>query len=405
MNELVRTENPFGDAIAARPSATGQTDQQRAIAEVQAAMVIARANPRDERQAMDRILNACQRQTLAEVAIYSYARGGSDISGPSIRLAEALAQNWGNIQFGIRELDQTGGKSVVQAFAWDVETNVRLEMTFEVPHVRHTRQGARKLEDPRDIYETVANNGARRLRACILSIVPGDVVEAAVTQCEATMHARADTSAEAVQKLVAAFGQYDVTKAQIEARIQRRVDAIQPAQIVSLRKIYASLRDGMSTPVDWFEVDVIEATAEKQAGNAGLKAALKKRAITEAHDPETGEIQRSPESGVEAPAANGAGQPPANGAGSGAASAARGNGNGWQARAQRYQDEVREADSIEALADVQEAHRQTLGHMESQNNKLWKACRDATARRLEELQADDTGAGDDRAPLFEGADE
>ena len=122
-------------------------------------------------------------------------------------------------------------------------------------------------------------------------------------------------------------------------------------------------------------------------------------------DPETGviEIQRSPESGEEAPAVNGAGTPPANGAGSGAAPTAR--GNGWQARAQRYQDEVREADSIEALASVQEAHRQTLGHMESQSPANWKACRDATARRLEELQADDTGAGDDRAPLFEGADE
>lgn len=244
--------NPF-DRSAPTSNAIAQSDQQRAIAEVQAAMMIARMNPRDQMQAMDRILNACTRPGLAEAAVYQFARGGSDISGPSIRLAEAIAQQWGNIQFGIRELDQSDGESTVQAFAWDVETNTRREMTFQVKHARHTRQGAKKLTDPRDIYELVANQGARRLRSCILGIIPGDVAEAAVNQCEVTMKARADTSPEAIKKLLETFQGFGVNKEQIEKRIQRRIDAIQPAQIVSLKKIYVSLRDGMSTAVDWFE--------------------------------------------------------------------------------------------------------------------------------------------------------
>jgi hypothetical protein len=244
--------NPF-ERPAQSGNAVAQSDQQRAIAEVQAAMMIARMNPRDQVQAMDRILNACTRPGLAEAAVYQYARGGSDISGPSIRLAEAIAQQWGNIQFGIRELDQSDGESTVQAFAWDVETNTRREMTFQVKHERHTRQGAKRLTDPRDIYELVANQGARRLRACILGIIPGDVAEAAVNQCEVTMKARADTSPEAIKKLLETFQGFGVNKEQIEKRIQRRIDAIQPAQIVSLKKIYVSLRDGMSTAVDWFE--------------------------------------------------------------------------------------------------------------------------------------------------------
>lgn len=257
MNEVVtRPANPFGDAqIAARPSgnAVAQSDQQRAIAEVQAAMMIARANPRDPIVAMDRILNACTRPTLANAAVYTYNRGGSDVSGPSIRLAEAMAQAWGNMQFGIRELDQRHGESTVQAFAWDVETNTRREVTFQVPHLRYTRSGAKRLEDPRDIYEMVANQGARRLRACILAVIPGDVTEAAVAQCETTMHTTADTSPEAIAKLVGAFEAFGVVKEQIEKRIQRRMDAIQPAQVVSLRKVYASLRDGMSAAADWFD--------------------------------------------------------------------------------------------------------------------------------------------------------
>lgn len=281
MNDVQeRPVNPFGDApIAARPSggAVAQTDQQRAIAEVQAAMMIARMNPRDPIAAMDRILNACTRPTLADAAVYQYSRGGSDVSGPSIRLAEAMAQSWGNMSFGIRELEQRNGESTVQAFAWDVETNTRREVTFQVPHIRHTRQGAKRLEDPRDIYEMVANQGARRLRACILAVIPGDVTEAAVNQCETTMKAKADTSPEAVKKMLDAFAVYSVTKEQIEKRIQRHIDAIQPAQIVALKKIYASLRDGMSTAAEWFDpIEPAPGSAPSTAADK-VKDAIKAR--------------------------------------------------------------------------------------------------------------------------------
>ena len=277
MNEIAKVERqPLEGTVVSRPQgALAQTDQQRAVAEVQAAMMIARANPRDQKTAVDRILTACQRQRLAEAAVYSYSRGGSEISGPSIRLAEALAQNWGNLQFGIREIEQRGGESTVQAFAWDVETNVKREMVFTVPHVRHTKKGSYKLDDPRDIYEMVANNGARRLRACILAVIPGDVIDMAVEECERTMRAKADVTPEGIQKIAAAFQQLGVTQQQLEARMQRRLDSIQPAQVVALKKIYASLRDGMSQVADWFEpLDGGEGEAPTK-GNAGAKAALK----------------------------------------------------------------------------------------------------------------------------------
>jgi hypothetical protein len=260
------TPNLPAAAPATLPTtATSATDAQRSIAEVQAAMMIARANPRDQRAAIDRILTACQRPTLANAAVYSYARGGQDISGPSIRMAEAIAQAWGNLAFGIRELEQRGGESTVQAYAWDVETNTRREVTFQVPHVRDTKRGRVRLEDARDIYEMVANQGARRLRSCILAVIPGDVVEMAVGECERTMKAHADCSPEALAKMVEAFAAYGVTKDQIEKRIQRRLDAIQPAQLVGLKKIWASLRDGMSKPEEWFEVEAAPEAGAKDA--------------------------------------------------------------------------------------------------------------------------------------------
>ena len=273
----METKSAIFDApVATQPKQTQalvDIEQHRAMAEVQSAIVLAKKFPRNQIEAMDRILTACQRPALAEQALYTYARGGTDISGPSIRMAEAIAQNWGNIQFGVKELEQRNGESTVQTYAWDMETNTKQEKTFQVKHERYTKKGKYALQDPRDIYEMTANQGARRLRACILGVIPGDVIEAAVAQCEQTLKAKADTGPDAIKKMMESFEKYGVTKEQIEKRIQRRLDSITPAQVVSLRKIFNSLKDGMSTPADWFEI----VTPEEKDPATSLKDKIKSK--------------------------------------------------------------------------------------------------------------------------------
>ena len=240
-------------------------ESQRAIAEVQARMMIARANPRDPIRAMELVLNDCTRPTLADHAIYQYARGGTDIRGPSIRLAEAIAQRWGNIASGIKELSRSGEYSECVAYAWDLESGYYDERGFQIRHWRDRSQrqgGGYQLTDERDIYELIANFGQRRKRAVLLTVIPGDVVEAALEQCERTMHARADVTPEGIKRLIETFAELGITQPQIEARIQRRLDAIRPAQVVMLRKIFTSLKDGMSEPADWFEAVPLAQPAE-----------------------------------------------------------------------------------------------------------------------------------------------
>lgn len=274
MPEVEMTLSPFTNepVPAPIPGVLADVASQREVAEVQAAMAIAKRFPRNQAQAADRILIACQRPSLAEGALYSYSRGGTEITGSSIRLAEAVAQQWGNIQFGIRELEQRYGESTVEAYAWDLETNTRQVKVFQVKHLRHTKKGSYALQDPRDIYEMVANQGARRLRACILGIIPGDVVESAVSQCESTLKASADISPEAVKKMAKVFAEIGVTREMLEKRIQRKLESIAPAQVIALRKIFNSLKDGMSTPADWFEVEVPAEVVGTQAER--LKAKL-----------------------------------------------------------------------------------------------------------------------------------
>lgn len=241
--------------VARNTTGAMSVEQSRAIEEVQAAMVIAQRFPRNEEACTDKILKACTRPKLAEQALYAFRRGGQMVSGPSIRLAEAMAQNWGNLQAGVRELSNDGGESIVETFAWDLETNWRESKVFTVPHVRYKKDGSiTRLVDPRDIYEHIANQGARRKRACILAVIPGDVVESAVHQCQLTQETSIGETAEAAAKMVEAFRAFDITEDMIIARMGHNLAATLPAEIVQLRQIFVSLRDGMSHPGDWFDV-------------------------------------------------------------------------------------------------------------------------------------------------------
>lgn len=230
----------------------------RASQEVQAAMVVAKRFPRDEIASMSRIMRSCKRKGLAEFALYEYPRGNTRVTGPSIRLAEALAQAWGNIQFGITELDQRHGESTVEAYAWDLETNARQSKVFHVKHERRVGRGddfrIDRLTDPRDIYEMVANNGARRLRACILGVIPGDVVDAAVEECKRTLQGNnKEPLIDRVRKMVQAFEELAVSQAMIEGRLRHKVDATTEHELASLRRVFLSIKDGMAGVNDFFD--------------------------------------------------------------------------------------------------------------------------------------------------------
>lgn len=263
--------NPFAIQQSAprQLGALAQTDAAKAVAEVQAQLVVAKNFPRDQAAAYDKVMMACRRPKLAAEAVYQYARGGSDITGPSIKLAKAMALSWGNIASGWRVISATETESTVQAYAWDLEANTKAERTFQVPHSRTANEwrpdpetGRRvkvpvvhALTDPRDIYETIANMAARRERACILDLIPSDVVQDALVECEQTQKADVKVTPELVSTMVQVFAGHGVTKAAIEKRIQRKLEAITPALVIMLRRIAQSLKDGMSVAADHFEID------------------------------------------------------------------------------------------------------------------------------------------------------
>jgi len=228
----------------------------RQAQEVQAAMVIAKKFPRDTLEAYNRIRKMCKRKGLAEQAEYSYPRGGQKVTGASIRLAEGIAQNWGNIDYGVMELSQNNGKSEMMAYAWDLETNTRRTMVFSVNHIREKRTGNQRLTDTRDIYELTANMGSRRVRACILAVIPGDIVEDAIKECKQTLSSSyQEPLTSRAKKMIAQFDdKFSISKKMIEDYFGYNLEALSENDYSKLITIFNSLKDGMSKREDWFKV-------------------------------------------------------------------------------------------------------------------------------------------------------
>lgn len=244
--------------VTVERTATHEMVMSRQTQEVQAAMVVAKKFPRNEIQSWQRIERACSRKRLAEQAMYEYPRGGQKVTGPSIRLAESLAQSWGNIDFGIIELEQRSGESQVMAYAWDLETNTRQTKVFSVPHLRSTKSGNKKLTDPRDIYEMVANQGARRLRSCILGVIPGDIIEDAVERCNKTLLEGETKSVQDITKEMSAIfdKEFSVPLDAIEKFIGCKAEAFSMQDLIRLKKVYRSLKDGMAKREDYFDLGI-----------------------------------------------------------------------------------------------------------------------------------------------------
>lgn len=273
MNETMNTQqlpnvpNGINVPMGNINQGTVAVEASRAVAEAQGKLIIAKKFPRDEVAAFNKVAEACQRKGIAEKAFFSYNRGGGIVSGVTIRFAEELARIWGNIDYGIKELSQEVGKSEMQAYAWDMETNTISVQNFTNPHIREVKGTSKALTSQRDIYESNANMGARRLRSRILAILPNDLVEMAIAECKKTLAGNNDIPLiDRVKNMVVAFSKLGVTQEQLETRLKRKIDTMTIDDFTDYIGIYNAIKHGESKAAEWFE-------AEKEASD--LTAALK----------------------------------------------------------------------------------------------------------------------------------
>lgn len=244
-----------------RPDRVGQAtavEQSRAVAEVQAAIIVAQQVPRDIQASMAQMRDSCQQTALAERAFFRYRRAGSQITGPSVHLARELARCWGNVQYGIGELhrDDMLGQSEMQAWAWDVQTNTRSSSVFIVPHRRDVSDGTRTLTAMRDIYENNANAGARRVRETIFAVLPPWFTEEAKDICNRTLAEGGGKSlAQRIDEAVTAYEGMGIERRRLEDRVGKPVGRWDGHDVAQLGVVFTSLQRGEVTREEEFPTE------------------------------------------------------------------------------------------------------------------------------------------------------
>ncbi|WP_030917460.1 hypothetical protein [Streptomyces sp. NRRL B-24720] len=220
-------------------------EQSRAVAEVQAAIYVARQFPREIGRARNSMQSACQSMALAGKAFYRFPRAGGAVEGSTIHLAKTLAQSWGNIQYGVTEMrrDDEYRQSEMQAFAWDVENNTRHVLTFIVPHAKFAKGKVEALIDLRDIYENNANNGARRLREAIFATIPDWFIEEAEDLCRQTLN-KGDGKPlpERIEGAIQVFAGLGVSADRLEQKLGRKRDQWTGPDIAQLLITHKSIQ-------------------------------------------------------------------------------------------------------------------------------------------------------------------
>jgi hypothetical protein len=301
----------------AAPTATDVAAQGMAEAEatVKAQLVHAIGYPRDENRAYLALTNACQRETFAVAARYSYPRGGQEIDGLSVGFAREAARVWGNLRFGYHIVSERNAKQhpphgqvVLRGYAWDIQTNVFVEKDATFPYLIFRKRGGWQEPDERDKRELIARHAAIAYRNCILDLIPPDVKEELLDKLRKTSATKAKEDltkdrAGTIKRLLKAFGAMGVTKAMLESYLELDdLDELEPSQLAQLRGLYSSIKDGATVVGDAFpDLAGGQAAARGQQSAAAAEAEAELDSAATHMGAEWEEVEEEPDDEPEEP--------------------------------------------------------------------------------------------------------
>lgn len=240
-------------------------EMERAIAEAQGQLTIAKRFPRNLTQAHSELMEACSNAAFADAAFYTVPNRGS---GPSIRFAEEVARVYGNFEYGHRELSRDAGKSEVEVYAWDKEKNNFSKRQLTVMHVVDTRQGPKKLTDQADIDNKIANVASKQIRGRILALMPKWLVQDAIEACKKTLSGATDEPVSVrLRKMTQAFAKYGVNQNHLETYMGHKLDDTTLDELVDLTGVFNALKEGAKAS-DYFSV---KEEKDAPAGAAALE--------------------------------------------------------------------------------------------------------------------------------------
>jgi hypothetical protein len=218
----------------------------------------ARENPRQLAKFQKTIFELAKSPRFAEVASYVLPRGEKKITGPSIRFAEALVQEWGNCQWIAQEVGRSDTHVIVAGIFFDFEKNIVNGATVSRPIIysQGKFKGQRYSEDM--VSTTVAAAGAIAKRNAVLKGgIPQAHWEAAYTQAQLTLTHEANNPAlrkQVGEKIEAYIGSMGYDPADVLRRLYGVAGwgYLSAEQFTELRQLANSVRAGETSPDEAF---------------------------------------------------------------------------------------------------------------------------------------------------------
>lgn len=243
----------------------------QAKAAVEARWIVAMRQPRNMDQVRADLLRECKRPSFAEVARYRKPVG-QGVEGLSIRFVEAAIQALGNILTDTIVIYDDDEKRILSVTVTDLEKNVthpkQVTVTKRVER-RNLRKGQTALGRRTNSYgdtvyivaasddDLLNKEGAlvsKALRTCGLRLIPGWLQDECEKVIKATLRDETAKDPDAEKRrLLDAFTDLGVQPEGLAQYIGHDLDALVPAELVELREIYTTIRDGQATWADVLE--------------------------------------------------------------------------------------------------------------------------------------------------------
>ena len=198
------------------------------------------------------------------------------ITGPSVRLAEVVANAWTNIRAGGRIIGETERDVTAQGVCHDLETNYAVAVEVTRPIV--SRDGRRFSDDLIVLTRNAAAAIARR--NAVFSVVPRSLIEPFVAVAMKVAAGDAKTLVDSRARALQAFAELGITAGAVCDKLERRgVDDIDLEDLALLSGLLTALHEGTTSVAAEFptaagpgESKLVETLRRRRGVDAALDA-------------------------------------------------------------------------------------------------------------------------------------
>lgn len=242
-------------------------------AQIDVQIATAKAYPRDLSVVLKNIETyATMDEETAMECFYKLPRDGSFVEGFSVRMAEIIANSWGNLRVASRIVANDGKVLTAQAVCHDLETNVAVET--EVKRRITNKQGKTFSED----MQVVTGNAACSIafRNAVLKVVPKAYTHKIMERVKQVSLGNAATLEKRRNGAIEFFVKNGVVKSQLlEFLNKTKIEEIDTDDVANLLGIATAIKEGdtdaKSAILDVLEERKKEAEAKAKKDDASSK--------------------------------------------------------------------------------------------------------------------------------------